>query len=490
MCDQGFDRVERRIHRAVAGRVCGNAFAVDGQTQGRLLRTFGAAHHTQVFHLDAVLARAFLILHQRDQVVVIDFLLAVRQRLEPHKHVGQLVVGQLIAQLTQLGPQRGPAGVFAHHKVRLRQAHVLRAHNLKRFRVLEHPVLVDTAFVRKGVLADDRFVELHREPRNRGYATRNRHQLGRLNPGGVGHDIAAHLQGHHNLFEGGVARALTQAVDCAFDLARAALNCGQRVCSRHAKVVVTMRGENHSISPGYFGDQTPDQVRTFTRCGVAHGVGDVDRGCAGLDRNLNNARQIIPLGPGRIHRRPLYVVTQVAGMGDRFVDLVGHLIHGEVRDGAVQRRGADKRVNAWLGGVFHGLKATVDVFEVGPCKPADHRILRPARNLGNGFKIAVRGDGKARFDNIYTHFVEHLGDFDLFVMGHGGAGALLTVAQCGVENYDFVFVCLWRNAVLCHGICLYASVRFLVTGADPPLSGRAKRHAQRRLRSRLASRRA
>ena len=46
------------------------------------------------------------------------------------------------------------------------------------------------------------------------------------------------------------------------------------------------------------------------------------------------------------------------------MDLIGHLVHGEVRNGAVQRGGADEGVDAVFLCVFHRLPAAVDVGEV------------------------------------------------------------------------------------------------------------------------------
>src|SRR5438067_2032452 len=50
------------------------------------------------------------------------------------------------------------------------------------------------------------------------------------------------------------------------------------------------------------------------------------------------------------------------------------------------------------------------------------------------FEVAVRGNGEARLDDVDTHFVEKCGDFDLLFVGHGRAGRLLAIAQCGVED--------------------------------------------------------
>ena len=59
--------------------------------------------------------------------------------------------------------------------------------------------------------------------------------------------------------------------------------------------------------------------------------------------------------------------------------------------------------------------------------------------------------GKAGLDDVDAHVVEHLGDLDLFLERHGGAGALLAVAQGGVEYDDAVLVGLvggghWKNS--------------------------------------------
>jgi hypothetical protein len=44
------------------------------------------------------------------------------------------------------------------------------------------------------------------------------------------------------------------------------------------------------------------------------------------------------------------------------------------------------------------------------------------------------GGGEARLDDIHAQAFQLPGDADLLVLGHGGAGALLAVAQSGIEN--------------------------------------------------------
>ena len=48
--------------------------------------------------------------------------------------------------------------------------------------------------------------------------------------------------------------------------------------------------------------------------------------------------------------------------------------------------------------------------------------------------------GEAGLDDVDAHLVEQLGHFELLLEGHGGAGALLAVAQGGVEDDDAVLL--------------------------------------------------
>ena len=67
-------------------------------------------------------------------------------------------------------------------------------------------------------------------------------------------------------------------------------------------------------------------------------------------------------------------------------------------------------------------------------------FLARGRDLVDGREIALRGDREAGLDDVDAHVVEQLGDLELLLVGHGGAGALLAVAQGGVEDDDAVLV--------------------------------------------------
>ena len=92
------------------------------------------------------------------------------------------------------------------------------------------------------------------------------------------------------------------------------------------------------------------------------------------------------------------------------------------------------------------LAAAVDVLLAGAREPRDHRVLAALGDLADRQEIAFRGNRETGLDDIDAHLVEQLGDLELLLMGHGGAGGLLAVAQCGVEDDDAVLVGLrWRG---------------------------------------------
>jgi hypothetical protein len=78
----------------------------------------------------------------------------------------------------------------------------------------------------------------------------------------------------------------------------------------------------------------------------------------------------------------------------------------------------------------------------------NHRILRAAGDLAHSLEIAFRGNRKTGLDDVDTHVIQHFGDLELLLEGHGCAGALFAVTQGGVENNDAVLVGRRKAAVL------------------------------------------
>ncbi len=357
-----------------------------------------------------------------------------------------MIVPHFKAKLLKLVAQCRAARVFAHNEVCLGQPHIFRAHDLECLGVLEHAILMDAGFVREGVLADNGLVELDREAAHGCHAARDVHDLGAVDAGLIGHDVIADLQGHDHFFESRIASAFTKAVDRALDLARTCFDSGEAVGGGHPQIVVTVGGKNHIVRAGHVFDQLADQFGALARGSIADRIRNVDRGGTAFDRDFDDAVEVIKFGPGCVHRRPLHVVAQVAGVGHGLLDPLGHFIHGEVRDRAVQRRRSDERVNARLFGVFHGLPTPVNIAQLRAGQATDDRVFRILCDGGNGIEIAVGRDGKSGLDDVDAHVIKQPGNLELFGMGHGCTGRLFAVAKGCVEDYD---------AILCHLSSLY-----------------------------------
>ena len=95
---------------------------------------------------------------------------------------------------------------------------------------------------------------------------------------------ASSAEGHDHLLECGVAGTFAKSVDRAFDLPRTGLNSGERVRNCKAEVIVAMRRDRDGEASDDVCPDAADQCEVFVRRGVAHGVGDIDRRGAGIDR--------------------------------------------------------------------------------------------------------------------------------------------------------------------------------------------------------------
>ena len=87
---------------------------------------------------------------------------------------------------------------------------------------------------------------------------------------------------------------------------------------------------------------------------------------------------------------------------------------------------------------FTASRAAVDVVSDARARARDDSVLGAAADLADRLEVAFARDRETGLDDVDAHVVEHLGDLELFLEGHGGAGALFAVAQGGVEYNDAV----------------------------------------------------
>ena len=80
--------------------------------------------------------------------------------------------------------------------------------------------------------------------------------------------------------------------------------------------------------------------------------------------------------------------------------------------------------------------AVVEDVIFGCVSQAGEQSVNVARNVVSSSKLPERVP--ATSVDIDTHVVEEFRNLQLFLEGHGGAGALLAVAQGRVEDYDAV----------------------------------------------------
>src|SRR5215469_1499925 len=87
-----------------------------------------------------------------------------------------------------------------------------------------------------------------------------------------------------------------------------------------------------------------------------------------------------------------------------------------------------------------------------PARERPHTTPRLVRLAIRPAEIALGRDRETGLDDVDAHVVKQFGDLELFLVGHGGAGRLLAIAQGGVEDNDAVLLGLWLRG---HGNCSF-----------------------------------
>ncbi len=283
---------------------------VDTKHQIGGLRTRCSCTHLQRYEFDAFVLTHNFVLDKRDQIILEYFLLLVGEIFEPCKSFLQSVIAQLKPQLGQLGFKRMSARMLAQHQFAFGQAHGFRRHDFIGVGVLEHTILMDSAFMREGVRADNGFIRLHVKTCNRRKRARNFCDFCRLDSCRIRHEIMPRAQRHDDFLKRRIARTLADAVDRAFDLARPRLDARQRIRHRQTQIVVAMRGYNRLVDIGNAFKQHGDFRAVFFRHAVAHGIRDVHRRRAGFDGDLDGAAQEIVFGTRSILCAPFHIVGE------------------------------------------------------------------------------------------------------------------------------------------------------------------------------------
>ena len=337
---------------------------------------------------------------------------------------------------------------------------------------------MDAAFVGEGVGPHDRLVGLHQ------HSGEVAHQAGGLGdlfgtdrregflavgrPAEEGIEVAAsHVQGHHQLLEGGVAGPLADAVDRALELAGSVLDGLEEIGHGKPEIVVAVHRDHRLVNVGDIGIDAGDKGPEFGRGGVTDGVGDVDRGGPRPDRNLDHLVHEFRVAAAGVFARELDVIDQGTGVGHHLARDRQHLGSGLaqlVLEVDIAR--GDEGVDAMADRRSHRLGAGLDVTGGGPGQPADHRTIGAAHLGGDALhrlEITAAGEGEPRLDDIDPQTGELLGDRQLLVQVQAGPRRLLTIPQGGVEDQH-------PSWILGHGSSA-------VTALHMPVSSNCKEHS-------------
>ena len=326
----------------------------------------------------------------------------------------------------------------AQDDFRAGRANVRGVENLVGVARLQHAILMDPGGVREGVGADDGLVCLHVHTGDAAYEVARPRELLRDDAGVRVELVAVHLDGHDDLFEGGVAGALAKAVYRALDLRCTVLYARERQRRRHAEVVVGVYADGHVLDAAHVVREALDSRTEVVRQLVSRRVGNVHDGGTGVYGRLYHALQELLVRAARV----LGVELDVVHVLLRILDAVNRALDALVLANAqllaqMLGRNAQTGVNAGALSGLQGFGSAVNVLVHRSRESDDHGIVtRQAPNLLNRAEVAGRRNGEPGLDYVHVHPEQLLGNNELLLGVHRCARRLLAVSQCGVEDVD------------------------------------------------------
>ena len=296
-------------------------------------------------------------------------------------------------------------------------------------------MLVDAGLVGKGVAAHDGGVGRNRLADDARQAAAGGEKLLGDDAGGQVVVVGAGIEPHDDLFQGGVAGPLADAGKRHFGLTRAGVEGGQGVGHGQAQVVVAVDGEGDAAGSAHGGHEVADKVGELGRLGVAHGVGDVEDGRAGVYGPFAGGDEEGRFGARGVLGRELDLDALGRGVGNGRLDHVEDLGRGLVQLVLhVQLGGGQEGVDAAALRALDGFKAPVDVRGQGPAQGGHHRGFDGGGDGRDGLEIAFAGGRETGLDDVHAKGFELAGHADFFFAGHGGSGRLFAVTERGIKD--------------------------------------------------------
>ena len=179
----------------------------------------------------------------------------------------------------------------------------------------------------EGICPDHRLIGLHRKTRDLRDELGGRHDLRRVDTYLKTKVILAGTHRHDDLFQRRIASALAKTVDRALHLTRTTNHDPrERICHRHAEVVVTMHGPHRLVGIRYALAQGPEHLTVEFGYGVTDGIGKVNRRSPLVDHRLEHTAQEIHVGTAAVLGTELHIIRKLPRETDclprLFIDLI------------------------------------------------------------------------------------------------------------------------------------------------------------------------
>ena len=327
--------------------------------------------------------------------------------------------------------------MFAQDQPAFRNADFLRRHDFIGLAVLQNAVLMDAAFMGKGVAAHDGLVGLDHETRQGGDQTAGFVNFHGVDVGVERIFILAGLEHHDDFFQAGVTRPLPDAVDGAFHLTGAVLDGRDGVRDRQSQIVMAMDRNDRLVDIRNVVAQVSHHAAIFIGSSVTNGVRHIDRTGAMLDGGFYHPRQILPLGTRSVLGGKFHVIRKSAGQLDGvrgdgqglFPCLAEQMLQMDVR-------GGNENMDASPFGRLDRLAAGFDVFFHGAGQTGDDGFFQGPGDFFHRLKITRGSRGKPGLNNIHAQLFQLQRHFHFFRGVQAGARRLFPVAQGGIKNVN------------------------------------------------------
>src|SRR5215471_8644190 len=328
------------------------------------------------------------------------------------------------------------AGVFAKNEHRARHTNGMRRHDFVRERIFEHAVLMDAGFMSERVASDDGFVWLYAYSSDFTQQLAGSVEMLGVYPGVIRIVIAAHVHGHHDLFERSISCAFADSVDAAFHLAGPSRDSRQGIGHRQPKIVVTVGRDRDLLDAAKVVANRGDQGGELRWSCIAHRVRNIEGRSACVHNGLQDSTEKLRVGAAGIFRRKLDVGAEGFRQANGGACLLYALVARNAELVLQMNVGSrEKDVDAGTRGSLQGLPCAFNVRGAGSGQAGDDRPANVGRDRLNRFEVSLRGDGEAGFDDIHAEAVKLPRHAQFLLHVHAAAWGLLAIAEGCVEYH-------------------------------------------------------